>query len=67
MNTTKKTEKTKKAMVFATTWEIFCPVCNREDPIPSRDGSFFWDGLPFSVKCPDCGKVSILPKRESTS
>ena len=47
--------------------EIRCPNpdCERNtgDPIPNRDGSFMWDALPETVKCPGCGGVFRVSKK----
>lgn len=54
-----------KAVMVAV--EIRCPNpdCERNtgDPIPNRDGSFMWDALPETVKCPDCGGVFRVSKK----
>ncbi len=60
MTTTKA--KPKSAIVSVVCIEIFCPRCDRSDPIPTRDGSFMWDSFPASVTCPDCREESRLPK-----
>jgi rubredoxin len=51
------------AQVIAVAVEIRCPCCDREDPIPARDGSFMWEGVPETVTCPDCGAVSRVSRR----
>lgn len=50
--------KRKYATAVAVVVEIYCPVCDRDDPIPAKDGSFMWDHLPSTVTCPDCGETS---------
>jgi rubredoxin len=51
------------AKAYLVAVEIRCPGCDREDPIPARDGSFMWDALPEEVTCPDCGRTFKVSKR----
>ncbi len=57
-----KTRKSDVAMVAAMAFQIWCQRCDRDDPIPSSDGSLMWDTLPYSVWCPSCGQVSRTPR-----
>lgn len=61
MTTTPK--RGKLARVYAVAVEIYCPRCDRLDPIPSRDGSFMWSEVPPTVTCPDCGETSRVSGR----
>jgi hypothetical protein len=56
------TDKPKTAMVVPVAVHIWCQQCDRDDPIPASDGSFMWESVPYSVKCPSCGRVSRTPK-----
>ena len=51
------------APVYVVAMEIFCPCCDRSDPIPAPDGSFMWDKRPDIVTCPDCKARSRTAKR----
>lgn len=58
-----KSSAAMKATAYVVALEVYCPGCGREDPIPSRDGSFLWDRLPREVTCPDCGGTFQVERR----
>lgn len=56
-----RTPKHETITPIAVAFELYCTnsvqPCDRTDPIPAPNGSFFWRSseLPFNVRCPDCG------------